>query len=190
VAEIQELLKKELGADKVSVFNHVFRRQQEGGGFQPVGIGAHIDFAPHYAKDLAAKHAPSTDYTYSRYALVNVWRTFSPPPQDWPLAVCDGRSVPEGSGIFNALVYLPELPDMSNVPPPDPTSPGGTIFKYDPNLKWYYYSNMGRDEALVFKIFDSNRKEGWRVPHAAFWNPAKDAHPRESIEVRTVCYFK
>jgi len=190
VPELKALLKKVLGADYVHKIEHVFRRQPGGGGFQPPGIGAHVDYAPHYVKQVAEKHVPSPDYTYSRYACVNVWRVLSEPPQDWPLAVCDGRSVPADSGVFNALVYLDKLPDMSNVAPPDPMGPGGTIFKYDPGLKWYYYSNMEKDEVLVFKLFDSNRKEGWRVPHTAFWDPREDTVPRSSIEVRTVCYFK
>ncbi len=31
--------------------------------------------------------------SYSRWALYNLWRSVTPPPQDFPLAVCDARSV-------------------------------------------------------------------------------------------------
>ena len=29
---------------------------------------------------------------HARCAMYNVWRTFTPPPQDFPLAVCDAQS--------------------------------------------------------------------------------------------------
>ena len=34
---------------------------------------------------------------YSRWAMYNVWRAITPPPQDFPLAVCDAQSVSEAS---------------------------------------------------------------------------------------------
>ena len=30
---------------------------------------------------------------YSRWALYNLWRATTPPPQDFPLAVCDARTL-------------------------------------------------------------------------------------------------
>ena len=44
------------------------------------------------------------------------------------------------------------------------TEPSETIFKYDPGMKWYYYSGDEGNEAHHFTLFDSERKEGWRVP--------------------------
>jgi hypothetical protein len=32
---------------------------------------------------------------YSRVLPRSVWRVFSPPPQDWPLALCDFRNFPD-----------------------------------------------------------------------------------------------
>jgi hypothetical protein len=191
--EIKDMLKRVLGADEVSCFHHFLRRTdaKPGTEYQPPGIGAHIDFAPHWAAKIAEKHLPREGYEYNRFVCVNVWRALSTPPQDWPLAVCDGRSVPADAGVFNALVYMENLPEMSEIKAIEPPNPGGTIFRYDPSLKWCYYSGMKKDEALCFKLFDSERKEGWRVPHAAFFNTVrKDANPRESVEIRTVCYFK
>ena len=193
IPEVQALLKKLLGADEVAAFHPYLRKTgaEAGTDFQPPGIGAHIDFAPHFAAQVARDHVPYAGYEYSRFACVNVWRVLSDPPQDWPLAVCDGRSVPETAGVFNALIYTETLPNMEDVKPADPLSPGGTIFQYDPRLQWHFYSNMKKDEALCFKLFDSNRKEGWRVPHAAFFDTTRpDAKQRMSYEIRTVCYFK
>jgi hypothetical protein len=51
---------------------------------------------------------------------------------------------------------------------------------------------MRRDEAIVFKVFDS-AKDGrarWSA-HTAFDDPTSppNARPRESIEIRTLAFF-
>jgi len=187
------MLKSLLGCDDVTVFMPYHRRTgaAAGGEVQPPGSGAHVDITPHFAPTVAQEHLPSPDYAYSRFAAINVWRALSKPPHDWPLAVCDGRSVPADAGVFNGVKFVDKIPDLANVQPPEETGPGGHIFKYDPRLKWYYFSNQTRDEALCFKLFDSERQEGWRVPHAAFFDPTHpDASCRESYEIRTICFWK
>jgi hypothetical protein len=51
---------------------------------------------------------------------------------------------------------------------------------------------MRRDEALVFKVYESLRdgRARWTA-HTAFDDPtsAPDARPRESIEIRTLAFF-
>jgi len=158
---------------------------------QPPGIGAHVDITPNHALTVAKEHLPSPDYKYSRFAAINVWRALSKPPHDCPLAVCDGRSVPADAGVFNGIGFVDKIPDLDNVEAPDEMGPGGHIFTYDPRLRWYYFSDQTRDEALLFKLFDSARTEGWRCPHAAFYDTTRpDANTRESYEIRTVCYWK
>jgi len=51
---------------------------------------------------------------------------------------------------------------------------------------------MTLNEALVFKVFDSDEsKPARRTPHTAFDHPAPPANapPRESIETRTFAFF-
>jgi hypothetical protein len=51
---------------------------------------------------------------------------------------------------------------------------------------------MTRDEALIFKVFDSDSSVPSRfTAHSAFDDPATppDAPPRESIETRTFAFF-
>ena len=53
-------------------------------------------------------------------------------------------------------------------------------------------ASMRRDEALVFKVYDS-AKDGrarWSA-HTAFDDPTSPPHarPRESIEIRTLAFF-
>ena len=63
---------------------------------------------------------------------------------------------------------------------------------YNPQHDWYWFPRMRRDEALVFKVFDS-AKDGrarWTA-HTAFDDPTTppNARPRESIEIRTLAFF-
>ena len=45
-----------------------------------------------------------------------LWRAFSPPPQDWPLALLDYRSVDDAEGEPNLLLFVDQLPDPDDVP--------------------------------------------------------------------------
>ncbi len=52
---------------------------------------------------------------------------------------------------------------------------------------------MRRDEALVFKVYDSAKDGRARfTAHTSFDDPAtpKGARPRESIEVRALAFFE
>jgi hypothetical protein len=64
------------------------------------------------------------------------------------------------------------------------------IFRYNPEHRWWYFSNMTRDEVVLLKFHDSDRGRAWRVPHTSFHDASfPDARPRESIEFRTIAYF-
>jgi hypothetical protein len=63
---------------------------------------------------------------------------------------------------------------------------------YNPDHRWFYFPEMTRDEALVFKVYDSAKDGRARfTPHTSFSDPtsAADAPPRQSIEVRTFAFF-
>lgn len=59
------------------------------------------------------------------------------------------------------------------------------------NHQWYYMSAMRESEIVVFKGFDTKQDlPGWRCPHTAFVVEGTEAlPPRESIEVRAVCFW-
>jgi hypothetical protein len=63
---------------------------------------------------------------------------------------------------------------------------------YNPKHVWYWFPRMRREEALVFKVFDSTTdgRARWTA-HTAFADPTAppDARPRESIEIRTLAFF-
>ena len=52
------------------------------------------------------------------------------------------------------------------------------------------FPDLTADEALLFKLHDSDHSVAWRCPHTAFETPyAAAANPRESVELRTIAFF-
>jgi hypothetical protein len=61
----------------------------------------------------------------------------------------------------------------------------------NPAHRWYYFSEMNRDEVLLIKGYDSRIDVARFTPHSAFNHPdtSKDAPPRTSIEIRSLVFF-
>lgn len=144
---------------------------------------AHSDVTAKHAAQFVKDFPPAGNRTVRRAAQHNIWRAFSTPPQDVPLAVCDARSV----AIDDLIVA-----DFR----PGPRQTGGVEFEvlfaqYSPAHRWYYYSSMTREDALVFKRFDSDESQPRYVPHTGFSHPhaTDDWDPRASIEFRTIAYW-
>lgn len=176
-------------SEKVAGYRHQ-------GGLQPPAGEAHVDFMPETAEAMAAaawREAFPGARPYRRFIISSLWRCFSEPPQDWPLALCDGRSVGADEGTPNTLVVVDEIPDHDTMVgdwPADKLGPSAAIFHFKPTHRWWYFSNMDRDEVILLKFHDSDRTVAWRVPHTAFFDPSfADARHRCSIEVRSIAYF-
>ena len=63
---------------------------------------------------------------------------------------------------------------------------------HNPAHVWFYFPQMTRNEALMFKVFDSDAGKPTRfTAHTAFDDPntPPNAPPRESIETRTFAFF-
>lgn len=167
------------------------------GGLQPPAGEAHVDTEPSrmpaMSQSLYAKLRPDGP-GFKRFIYMSFWKTFSEPPQDWPLALCDGRSVRDDEGLPNTLVVCDKIPEGEAMFAPDPEEgrkPAAAIFRYSPDHEWWYFSNMTRDETLLFKFHDSDHRGAWRCPHTAFHDPSfVDAKPRASIEFRVVAFFE
>ena len=123
--------------------------------------------------------ATSDDYLTTGMAYVQVWRPIRHPVESFPLAMCDARSMEFADFIISERRY--------------PNRVGQTYaVTFNPAHRWYWLPRMRRDEALVFKVFDS-MKDGrarWSA-HTAFEDPTSPPHarPRESIEIRTLAFF-
>lgn len=191
VPEIQALISRLTGAPKVVVTGAVLRWGEREDHPEMVnsrpGRFVHVDYSRGSFNDFAGMHLkddPEREkWLAGRYAAYNVWRVLSPPPQDVPLAVADARSasyedVVEGDSVIDAT-GKPEFRF------------GSSLYQYRPRHRWAYFSNMTRDEALVFKAFDSDLARVQGCPHSAFDDPScpPDAVPRSSVEIRAYCYW-
>jgi hypothetical protein len=158
-----------------------------------------MDYAAETAKWAAREMlsvAGMGDFSFRRCIFLNVWRTFSPPPQDWPMALCDKRSLEPNEGVEFSVVNTDVPPNLEDVPETLPPDPNGRNYHryltplYRPGHRWYYFPNMTRDEVLVFMQYDSLRSAGGRVPHASFHDRTfSGLPPRESIDIRALAYF-
>jgi len=209
-AEVARYVQQATGADFVVVGGWMIRtsgdlasRQKKtsepyrhAGGVQPPAGEVHVDTDP--ARQLAAaetayRKARPDGPGFRRFIVTSFWRAYSPPPQDCPLALCDGRSVRNDEGTPNILWIVDKIPEGEEMfsPMDDDERPAAHIFRHNPAHRWWYFSNMVRDEALLFKFHDSDRSGAWRVPHTAFWDGSlPNAKPRESIECRSIAFFE
>ncbi|KAJ7712908.1 hypothetical protein DFH07DRAFT_864034 [Mycena maculata] len=182
-----ELIKRLTGASRVVLFDHTVRRRRPGeiddspNKRQPVSQ-THIDQTPASAVARVHRHLPAAEVPEllkHRFQLINLWRPIENPAFDWPLALCDFRSVDPGKDVLPvALVY--------------PDREGETYgVKYNPNQKWTYFSGVTPDELILIKCFDSDGSGALFTPHTAFSDPAtpEGAPLRQSIELRALVFY-
>jgi hypothetical protein len=186
--EIVALIQSLSGADSVQVTAPgILRFSEKSGkaGSLNNSIPArfvHVDISDATA-DLFVKAGAPKGRPIVRHAHYNIWRAISAPPQDVPLAVCDARSVARADLIEADAVFDVEgQPDWSFE---------GWVVAHNPAHRWHWFSDMTRDDALVFKTNDSNPAFARCVPHVAFDHPAcpADAPPRASIEMRATAFW-
>jgi hypothetical protein len=165
-------------------------------GTQPPASEVHVDLTPDRAARIGERflirngHDPEL---FGRYLIISLWRCFSAPPQDWPLALCAGYSVHDDEGTPNLMVRVNMLPahDAALLPFEDENQhPAATVFSFNPNHRWYTYPDMTRDEVVMITFYDSAHSPNWRVPHTAFRDKAvSQVVPRQSIELRSIAYW-
>jgi hypothetical protein len=183
--EMEALVKGESGASRVVVFDHTLRTAdddlRESRKIREVVRRVHNDYtewsAPQRVRDLLPDSAD--DLLGRRFAIVQVWRPIRHPVENHPLAICDAPSLSPNDLVISERRY--------------PNRIGQTYaITYNPAHEWYWFPRMRRDEALVFKVFDSSLdgRARWTA-HTAFDDPTSpaNARPRESIEIRTLAFF-
>jgi hypothetical protein len=195
--EVAEFVKSSTGADKVSTLGWTLRRSAAPAenASQPQAALVHDDYSIAGGRDRAAGAYAATfpgGPGFRRSLITSLWRVFSPPPQDWPLALCDYTSVGLDEGLDNRLYFVDKIPaDLYAEMPADAPGASGFEFHHRPGHQWWYFPDMTRDEILFFTLNDSDRTRAWRVPHSAFHDKAaRAAQPRHSIEFRSVAYFE
>jgi len=188
-AEIAELLQRLTGCDHVVMtpfgilrFSEKLGENEAHDNSHPARF-VHVDIAREDAAAIRAKGGPE-GRTVTRSAQYNMWRALSGAPQDVPLGLCAWPSVAEEDllpckAIFDPLDGSPEW------------GFGNYLLAYNPHHRWYYYSDMTPDEAIVFKTSESKEGVAQLMPHGAFDNPlaGPDAPARVSLEMRGTCYW-
>ena len=197
IPEVCRFVQERLGADQVLSRGWELRRSVAHGehGAQPPAAGVHVDYAPDHVPGMVAR-AYARSFPggpgFRRAVVTSTWRVFSPPPQDWPLALCDFRTLGEEDGAATTAYFVDALPD-DPFGPVEHLKPVGSSWKvrHNPAHEWWWFPGMTRDEVLLIKLGDTDRGSAWAAPHTAFHDPAADgAVPRHSIEVRTFAYFR
>jgi hypothetical protein len=183
--EMEALVKAQSGASRVVVFDHTLRTAddaaREARQIREVVRRVHNDYTewsgPQRLRDVLPREAK--ELLRRRFAIVQVWRPIRYPVETFPLAICDAQSLADADLVVSERRY--------------PDRIGQTYaITHNPAHRWYWFPRMRRDEALVFKVYDS-LKDGvarWTA-HTAFDDPTSPpgARPRESIEIRTLALF-
>lgn len=186
--EVVDLLKRELGAKRVLVFDHTIRSRQNASKpitqeknttqRAPVAL-VHCDYtaesAPLRVKQLLPDEAD--DLLTRRVAFINVWKPLNKVEEN-PLAMCDVTTSPPEDFFKLYLRYRERTGE-------------NYVMRYNEKHEWVYFPEMESDSCILLKTYDSDTKRAQFVGHSAFEDPhsRKDAPFRESCEIRTICFF-
>ncbi len=146
---------------------------------------------------LRRAHCRQTLYTrlirdgpgYRRFIAFSLWRALSPPPQDMPLALCEGRSVRDDEGTHNTKVDVDEIPTGDALFAPiegEENMAAATIFHHSPRSSLVVFPghDAGRGDLHQVLRFRSPHSRGAaRTPRFAI-RAARMRSERRSIEFR------
>jgi hypothetical protein len=184
-AEIRSLLKTELAASEVAIFDAT--RRSDGGagarnkdGNRGAATRIHVDYTaksgPQRARDVFGDERYEQALAAGRRIVqINVWRPIVGPVQRSPLALADATSIRPDDLVATDQVFPNRVGEIYHL-------------AHDEGQRWFYAPDMTRDEILLIKGWDSLDDGRARfTPHSAFQLPSQtDATPaRESIEIRT-----
>jgi hypothetical protein len=184
--EVEQLLKKATGAEKVIVFDHqvrniqLFRRGEKQA--RDYASTVHNDYTAKSGPRRVRDHLPpeeAEERLQHRFAEINVWRPIRGPVESSPLALCDALSIDPKDFVPADFVYRDKVGEVYR-------------FTYNPKHRWFYFPRLERNEAILLKCYDSKEDGHARFSaHTAFEDPTSgpDAAPRESIEVRALVFW-
>ena len=102
---------------------------------------AHVDQTTAGAIARLYGHLPdeAPELLKRRFQIINLWRPIDVPALEWPLALCDYRSVDSKTDLFPVhFIFLDrDIESMS--------------LRYNPKYKWKYLSGMTPDEFVLIK---------------------------------------
>nr|CCB84778.1 CmcJ protein [Streptantibioticus cattleyicolor NRRL 8057 = DSM 46488] len=197
--ETAELLTALTGADEVRFFDATVRHQDAGDqgdpSYQSPHLRVHVDQSPRSAWARVAGH-DGAPRAFRRFQIVNVWRPLVGPVRNYPLALCDYRSLDLTADLVPTRLRFPAwLKDRENY-----------SVRHNPAHRWYYWGSLTPDEVVLFKCYDSASRglaplggEAARSglldvaglsPHTAFYDEtaAGTGHLRTSLEMRALVF--
>ncbi len=183
--ETEALILRESGCKRVVVFDHTLRTAEPQFHADrwirgPVR-SVHNDYTERSAPKRVHEILPdeADDLLTRRFGIIQVWRTTAAKVESEPLAMCDGRTIPEVGFVSNQRRYRDRTAETYHI-------------THHPDHQWYYSPEMTRNEAIIFKVFDSDASAGTRfTAHTGFADPTTkpDAAPRQSIEMRALVFY-
>ena len=186
-AEIAELVLTASGGAEALVFDHTLRsdsRDIRGARRSREAASViHNDYTDASAVKRLHDLLPPAEVErrlQSRFAIVNVWRSIAGTVLTSPLACCDAATVQHGDLVAAERRAADRIGELQ-------------LVRWNPAHRWYYFPEMGRDEVLLIKTFDSAVDgPARRSIHTAFANPLAppDAAARESMESRLLVFFR
>ena len=169
------------------ITSHTYRNEDikehhwiDGIQYGPCATGVHNDYADFIKDDgtVSKKFSEIMGMSNDKRIIgINIWRSVSEKPlARFPLAVCDRTSIDRDD-----LEY-----ELNPNAKPGPFN--AHFCKPNNDQRWFYYSQMTRDEALVFTTYDSHPTDDpvfCPTLHTAVPIPGSEGRqPRESVEVR------
>src|SRR5580692_10664938 len=184
-AEVERLIKRVTGAERVVVFDHIVRNPVLAERGQKSARGpakfVHNDYSFQSAPRRVRDHLPeeADRLLKNRFAEINVWRAIRGPIESSPLALCDARSLRTEDIVPIDLVYRDRVGEIYG-------------FLHNPKHRWYYFPQLEGSEPILLKCYDSMDDGRARfTAHTSFDDPNSppNAAPRESIEVRALVFW-
>ncbi|KAI9788356.1 MAG: hypothetical protein M1816_006959 [Peltula sp. TS41687] len=184
--ELHRSLCAALGAQGVTIFDWMLRKRAASFPQRNIGeeneeqaqpsLSAHIDYTTaeldgrldrYFGKDRARLNN-------QRYQVINIWKPLEGPCRDFPMALCDPKSVDRANDLY---IVDEVFPTVAN-----------EVFQvhYNPKHRWYWVPDQLDSEITIFQAYDSEKGQELAVPHCSFdLGAAGSGIPRQSIEVIT-----
>ena len=187
-------MKKHIGAKRAVGFDHKIRRklskEQMEGNVQdeksvvnrPAVLLVYSDYTPSSGpkrvRDIMKDEAE--ELLKGRVAFFNAWKPLCEKVEELPLAMCDVRTSADADFLAMKLKYRERTGEIF-------------VLRHSPKHEWYYILWMESKHAILLKTYDSETDGRVRFTgHSAFEDSNSPGSPlqRESIEIRTIAFFK
>ena len=183
--EIEQLLKDVTGGSRVHIFDHTLRASdssiRESKNLREPATLVHNDYTVKSGFNCLRENLEDEveNLLQQRFQIINIWRPLVDPVINFPLVLCDARSIDRADLVDaerRARHHTGEI----------------LLAAYSSDQRWYYYPEMRPDEVLLFKTFDSiNHGNEIASIHTSINIPGTpaDSPPRESIESRAFVFY-